>query len=716
MPILRRVQAGRRDLERAASALASRLPESLGVFARIAYNYRWSWTPDGPDVFRAIDPERWERVAENPVRFLQEADTARLSAAAQDAGLLGRAAALEQAIAADLARPPREGVATPERPVAYFSAEYGVHGSLPIYSGGLGALAGDYLKEASDRALPLVAVGLMYRNGYFRQRIDRGGWQHEYWVDTDPERLPAALVRAEDGTPVTVTAPVGDEQVTAQIWRVDVGRVPLFLLDAERPENSETGRWITSRLYISDEDMRLAQYVLLGIGGVQALAALGIEPGIVHLNEGHAAFVTLEMARRETSGAGSLQAALDIARRRTVFTTHTPVPAGNDTYPAAQVEEVLAQIAGTLGIPAEEIVALGRTTPAEAAEPFGVTQFALRTSRTANGVSRRHGEVAREMWQPMWAERAVDDVPITYVTNGVHLPTWLGQPMWRLLDKHLGDGWLDRATDPATWAPVDDIPDAELWAVRREQRSQLIDYVRHRAVVDRLARDEPRPYAEAAAAFDPDVLTIGFARRLATYKRLNLLLQDVERAIRLVGGDRPIQVLLAGKAHPRDDQGKALVQGLFRMKDAPNFANRVAYLDDYDLRMAGWLVRGCDVWINLPRPPLEASGTSGMKNTANGGLHLSVLDGWWAEGYDGTNGWALSGETDHDHGAQDARHAAELFRLLEEEVGPEFYAVDGDGLPKAWLTRVRNSLRTCGREFGAGRMLEDYEKKVYGAG
>ncbi len=667
-------------------------------------------------MFRAIDPERWERVAENPVRLLQEADTERLTAAACDAALLGRAAALEQAIAADLARPPREGVATPARPIAYFSAEYGVHGSLPIYSGGLGALAGDYLKEVSDRALPLVAVGLMYRNGYFRQRIDRGGWQHEYWVDTDPDRLPAALVRGDDGEPVTVTAPVGDELVTAQIWRVDVGRVPLFLLDAERPENSETGRWITSKLYISDEDMRLAQYVLLGIGGVQALAALGIEPGIVHLNEGHAAFVTLEMARRETSGAGSLKAALEIARRRTVFTTHTPVPAGNDTYPAGQVAEVLGQIAGTLGIAPEEIVSLGRTNPEEAAEPFGVTQFALRTSRTANGVSRRHGEVAREMWQPMWADREVDDVPIDYVTNGVHLPTWIGKPMWQLLDKHLGDGWLDRATDPATWAPVDDIPDAELWAVRREQRSQLIDYVRHRAVVDRLARDEPRPYAEAAAEFDPDVLTIGFARRLATYKRLNLLLQDVDRAIRLVGGDRPIQVLLAGKAHPRDDQGKALVQGLFKMKQAPNFANRVAYLDDYDLRMASHLVRGCDVWINLPRPPLEASGTSGMKNTANGGLHLSVLDGWWAEGYDGANGWALSGETDHDHGAQDARHAAELFRLLEEEVGPEFYARDGDGLPAAWLTRVRNSLRTCGPEFGAGRMLEDYERKVYRAG
>jgi starch phosphorylase len=494
---------------------------------------------------------------------------------------------------------------------------------------------------------------------------------------------------------------------------VDVGRVPLFLLDAERPENDQIGRWITSRLYIGDPDVRLAQYMLLGVGGVRALEALGIEPGIVHLNEGHAAFVALEMARRESSN-GSLQAALEIGRARTVFTTHTPVPAGNDTYPAQQVAETLGPLAGALGVGAEEIVRLGRTTPGEEAEPFGVTQFALRTSRTANGVSRRHGEVAREMWQGMWSERAVDDVPITYVTNGAHLPTWLGQPMRALLDRHLGEGWLTRATDPATWAPVDDIPAAELWAVRREQREQMIGYVRERAVRDRLARDESREYAEAAGNFDPDVLTVGFARRLATYKRLNLLLQDFERAVRLVGGDRPIQVLLAGKAHPRDEGGKRLVEYLFRVKNAPGFANRVAFLDDYDLRMAAWLVRGCDVWINLPRPPLEASGTSGMKNVFNGGLHLSVLDGWWAEGYDGANGWALSGDVDHDHGAQDARHAAELFRLLEEEVAPEFYRVDADGIPQDWVTRVRNSLRTLGQQFGAGRMIEDYEKKVYG--
>src|SRR3954451_24425864 len=395
--MLAHVQAGSRDLERAADALATRLPESLGVLARIAYNYRWAWDPDGPDLFRSIDPDRWERVAENPVKFLEEAKN--LIAASQDEDVLARAAALEARISADLARPARDEVATSDRPIAYFSAEYGFHGSFPIYSGGLGALAGDILKEASDRAWPLVAMGLLYRHGYFRQRIDANGWQHEYWVDTDPDRLPAALVRSEDGTPITVTVTVCAGAGLAQIWPTDIGRVPRSLLDADRPENDESARWITSRLYIGDEDTRLAQYLLLGMGGVRALEAMGIEPSIVHLNEGHAAFVSLELARREYSGNGSLSAALEIAKQRTVFTTHTPVPAGNDTYPAQQVADMLAHSAGTLGITPEELISLGRTNPSEEAEPFGVTQFALRTSRAANGVSRRHGEVAREMWQ-----------------------------------------------------------------------------------------------------------------------------------------------------------------------------------------------------------------------------------------------------------------------------------------------------------------------------
>jgi glycogen phosphorylase len=586
-----------------------------------------------------------------------------------------------------------------------------------VYAGGLGVLAGDILKEASDMGLPLVAVGLMYRHGYFRQRIDASGWQHEYWVETDPDRAPAALVTGDDGRPVTVTVPIGDREVVAQIWRVDVGRVPLLLLDADRAENDLTDRWITSRLYVGDPGMRLGQYALLGIGGVRALHALGIEPGVVHLNEGHAALATLELARAESAAGLSLDDAFEAVRRRTVFTTHTPVPAGNDTYPAAQMAETMAGIAGELGCDPAQLVRRGRTHLDEDAEPFGVTQFALRSSRIANGVSARHGEVAREMWHDMWPDRDVEDVPITAVTNGVHIPTWIGTPMRELLDRHLGEGWTDRAVDPATWEGLDAIPDAELWAARGVQRRELIDVVRERSVMDRLGRGDTAEYVRAAInALDPDMLTIGFARRVATYKRLDLLLRDAERALALLGDEeRPVQLILAGKAHPRDNDGKRLVQRLFEMKSHLEVGRRVVYLDDYDLALGAAMVRGCDVWVNVPRPPLEASGTSGIKSAMNGGLQLSVLDGWWPEAYDGANGWAISGEVDHDHGAQDWRHAAELYRLLSDEVVPEFYERDGAGVSAAWLARVRASLRTIGPGFGAGRMVRDYAERIYPA-
>jgi starch phosphorylase len=446
---------------------------------------------------------------------------------------------------------------------------------------------------------------------------------------------------------------------------------------------------------------------------VRALEAMGIEPGLLHLNEGHAAFISLEAARAH---GGTLADGIAAARTRTIFTTHTPVPAGNDTYPAEQVSEALGGLAAAIGVGPEEIIRLGRTHPDDAGEPFGVSQFALRTSRAANGVSRRHGEVARRMWHDLWPERSVDDVPIGHVTNGVHIPTWLGGPMRALLDRHLGEGWLARAADPATWAGVDAIPDEQLWAVRCEQRAAFVDYVRTKSIGDRLGRDEPRGYAEAAArGFDPEALTIGFARRLATYKRLHLLVQDADRALDLLSNGRPVQLVLAGKAHPRDDGGKRMVQHLFSFKWASEIGGRVVYLDDYDLSSAARMVRGCDVWLNLPRPPLEASGTSGMKSAVNGGLQLSVLDGWWAEGYDGENGWALPGDEDADHGAQDHRDGAALHRLLADEVAREFYDRDADGLPRAWLARVRASLKTNGPAFSATRMVNDYVEQLYGA-
>jgi starch phosphorylase len=707
------VRTGREDIKRAAAALVERVPPELVPLARAAYNLRWSWTPGGAETFAAIDPHRWQLCGENPIRLLTEAPTDALRRAARDPALPGRAAGLEAAIEDDLARPATTaGPATPERPVAFFCAEYGIHASLPIYSGGLGALAGDILKEASDRALPFVAVGLMYHQGYFRQRIDASGWQHESWVQTDPERQPAALVTGDDGAPLTVSVPVGDEEIVAQVWRVDVGRVPLYLLDADRPENSQVARWISSRLYIGGRDLRLSQYALLGVGGMRALRAMGIEPCVVHLNEGHAALTSLELAHGELTDGVGLDEALAAARARTVFTTHTPVPAGNDTYEPSQIAASLGRLADGVGLERDDLLAFGRTHPDDDGEPFGVTQFALRTSRSANGVSRRHGEVARGMWAALWPECSVADVPIGHVTNGVHLPTWLGGPMRALLDRHLGDGWLERADDPATWEPIDDVDDAELWAVRNEQRAELAAWARERSIADRLGRDEPREYAEAPG-FGPDVLTIGFARRLATYKRLHLLLRSADRIADLLGDGRSIQILLAGKAHPKDEEAKHTLQALFSRKGIPEIGRRVAYIEDYDLSIGARLTRGCDVWMNVPRPPLEASGTSGMKSAVNGGLQLSVLDGWWAEAYDGRNGWALSGDVDDDHDAQDARDADELLRLLHDEVLPEFYDRDADGLPRAWLARTKASLRTNGPAFSASRMLRDYVDRIY---
>jgi starch phosphorylase len=701
---------GLADLERAAADLAARLPAELAVFARLAYNYRWAWTAGGPELFAAIDAERWAACGANPVRLLQECSAGGLERAAGDAGLLGRADVVEQTIADEQAS--SAGGERSRGITAFLCAEYAIHASLPVYSGGLGALAGDLVKQASDDDAPLVAVGLMYREGYFRQRLDASGWQHEYWTPSDPPRLPAALVTGPDGRALTVSVTISGTLVRAQVWRVQVGRVPLFLLDADRPENSPEARWITSRLYISDPAVRLAQYVLLGVGGLRMLGALGVEPSTVHLNEGHAAFAVLELARAEQGRGHDLEESLELARRRTVFTTHTPVPAGNDTYP---VDDVLLALSGVLedaALDRERFARLGRSRPDDLGEPFGVTQLALRTSRRANGVSRRHGEVARGMWQSLWPGLGVDEVPIDHVTNGVHIPTWIGRPMRAVFDRHLGDGWDHRAADPRTWDPVASIPGLELWSARCAQRADLIAYVRRRSPIDRLGRGETAAYAKAVEAFDPNALTVGFARRLATYKRLRLLVEEPAN-LHLLTGERPLQLIIAGKAHPRDDDAKRLLQSLFALKDQEGVAHRVVFLEDYDLDSAARLVRGCDVWINLPRPPLEASGTSGMKSVVNGGLQVSVLDGWWAEAYDGGNGWALDGSPDADASAQDARTGAELHRLLCDEVVPMFAARERDGIPAAWVARMRNSIMTLAPAFSAARMLDDYRRRIY---
>jgi glycogen phosphorylase len=703
---------GQRDLRDAATELARRLPEELAPLARLAFNYRWSWLGSGPQLFASIDSRRFELCGQNPVRMLQEATARSLQRAAGDTALLNRIGKAAALLDDELERPARDGL-DPARPVAFFCAEYGIHPSLPLYSGGLGVLAGDLLKEASDCAVPLVAVGLMYRRGYFRQRIDATGWQHEYWVDTDPQRLPGALVTDQDARPMTIKVPIYDTEVTAQIWRVDVGRVPLFLLDTDVPENDELGRWITGRLYDGDPGVRLAQYVLLGIGGVRALRALGVDPSVIHLNEGHPALAPLELAAPAIHAGEPVADALQAARGQTVFTTHTPVPAGNDAYVPEQVEQAVGQLLTELGLPRSELLALGRTNPQNSDEPFGVTQAALRLSRVANGVSHRHGRVAREMWRELWPDRQLEQVPIGHVTNGIHVPTWIGTAMRELLDRYLGEDWMARAMDAAMWAAVEQIPACELWAARERQRSELASFVRARSTTERLLRGDYPEYAAAAQGFDSHMLTIGFARRVATYKRLELLTRDPEWTLSLLGGDRPVQVVLAGKAHPHDEAAKRSLRRLFGLKYARIVAERVVFLDDYDMASGAQLVRGCDLWLNVPRPPLEASGTSGMKSAVNGGLQLSVLDGWWAEGYDGDNGWALSGEIDPDHDAQDIRDAADLHTLLDEQVLPTFYERNEDGLPGDWIIRMRRSLRSLGPRFCATRMLAEYVAGPY---
>ena len=708
--------AGDQDVERAIKELEAFLPEPLHPLARMAYNYRWCWSAYGAAVFETIDPERWLRCGRNPRRLLSETPRSMLARAAEDPAFIERASQVTAELAADATRPCCEGAISAAHPIAFCCSEFAVHGSLPIYSGGLGVLAGDILKEASDLALPMVGVGLMYRTGYFHQRIDVTGYQQEYWLDTDPERLPCVKVTGTDGRAVTVVVPIEDEDVVAQVWRVDAGRVPLYLLDTDLTVNSQRGRWITSRLYESNRAIRLAQYAVLGFGGVRALRALGIEPAVYHFNEGHpvlGVFELLAQAQARAPAGSTADAAWQQTREQVVFTTHTPVPAGNETYGRGEVLPVLGRIADLVGN-REQFLALGRIDPANPNQPSGMSALALRASRHANAVSRRHGEVARAMWQPLFPGRALAAVPISHITNGVHVPSWLRGPMRELLDRYLGQGWLLRADQSATWAPVQDIPAAELWLARCSARAELVDMISRRGTHDRLSRGEPMDYAQAiGSGFDPERLTIGFARRLATYKRLHLVALLPERAIALIAGPQPVHFVFAGKAHPDDVAAKDVVRQVFGLKRAPSVAGRAAFLEDYDLTLAAQLVAGCDVWVNLPRPPNEASGTSGMKSCMGGGLQLSVLDGWWAEAFDGSNGWAINGDMDDDSQGQDQRDALALFDLLEHDVVPMFHERDAQGVPQRWVAMMRRSLLTCGPSFSATRMVREYVDQVY---
>jgi glycogen phosphorylase len=700
--------------------LPAALPLPLQVLERLSWNYWWSWAPDGPGVFRDLDAELWEECEHNPRLMLARVAEFRLAQMATDPVYLERM----NRLTADYERYTRErtaqqnwGAITREHPVAYFCAEYGIHNSLPLYSGGLGVLAGDHLKSASDLGLPLVAVGLLYHYGYFRQRLSREGWQEERYGETDPDELPLHQVKLDNGEPMLIEVLIRQRNVKAQVWRVDVGGVSLYLLDTNIPENEETDRWVTAHLYGGDRETRIVQEMLLGIGGVRLLRKLEIEPSVYHLNEGHSAFLTLELARELTvSRKLNFAEAAELVKQKCVFTTHTPVAAGNDEFDVA----LLARSFGPdyekeLGLTHEEFIALGRTDVKNASEPFGLTPLAIRMCRSTNGVSRKHGEVSRALWQKLWPGRHLEYIEITHVTNGVHVPTWAAPLIQTLFQKYAGDNWTEVLRDRTRWQEaIARISDEELWLAHSLLKERLVAFIRQRSMMSRLNRDESVEYIEAARTmFDPEVLTIGFARRVAGYKRWNLLLTDTARLLRIINNtDRPVQFVFAGKAHPQDSEAKIVLQQVAVWKYDPAVRGRAVFLEDYDHEIARQLVQSVDVWMNVPRRPLEASGTSGEKVAMNGGLNLSILDGWWMEGFEGSNGFAIGREDTGDLNV-DAADAESLYSVLENQVVPFYYERDQSGLPRKWIAMMKQSIATLAPEFNSNRMVEEYARRIY---
>ncbi|MBA2731404.1 MAG: alpha-glucan family phosphorylase [Acidobacteria bacterium] len=712
------------EIEHRVAPRERALPEPLRALGRLAWNYWWSWAADGAAVFRDLDPAVWEECEHNPRRLLAEVTEFRLMQMATDpvyAERVSRLAARFDEYMADNRTwsGHTDKKITWQNPVAYFCAEYGIHNSLPLYSGGLGMLAGDHLKSASDLSLPLVAVGLLYRHGYFRQRLRRDGWQEEHYGETHPSVLPIQQVKDEAGVPVMIEVMMRGRNVRAQAWRVDVGRIPLYLLDTNITENEETDRWVTGHLYGGDRETRIVQEMMLGIGGVRLLRRLGIEPHVFHLNEGHSAFLTLELARevREAEGVSFDEASRKV-RERCVFTTHTPVAAGNDEFIIPLIEKSFgSSYEESLGLSHEEFLNLGRITLNNEEELFGLTPLAIKMCRSTNGVSRKHGEVSRSLWQKMWPSRSADEVPITSITNGVHAPTWVAPLIRALYEKHVGANWAEIALKPEEWQKgVEKISDEELWRAHLLLKQRLVAFIRHRSFHARLSNNESMDYTESARTmFDPDALTIGFARRVAAYKRWSLLLTDPHRLLRLLNNEeRPVQFVFAGKAHPQDQGAKFILQQLAQWKYDPLVRHRAVFLQDYDQEIARQLVQSVDVWMNVPRRPLEASGTSGEKVAMNGGLNFSVLDGWWIEGYDGRNGFAIGNEVEGREAAEvDESDAESLYRVLEEEVVPTYYERDVEGIPRRWVAMMKRSLETLVPAFNSDRMVEEYAREIY---
>jgi starch phosphorylase len=703
------------------------LPPSLERLRALAYNLRWAWDHGTIELFRRLDSDLWESTGHNPVRMLGTISQAQLDAAAHDESYLAQldrtARELDDYLSAESTWYHRSYGQTDGMSVAYFSAEFGLTECLSIFAGGLGVLAGDHLKSASNLGLPLTGIGLLYQQGYFGQYLNAAGWQQESYEDNDFQNLPLSLEHHSNGSPVTVEVRLAGHSVTAQVWRARVGRLPLYLLDTNLPANRAEDRDITRQLYGGDLEMRLKQEILLGIGGYRALEALGIHPTVYHMNEGHAAFVGLESACRLMECRGlSFAEAREAASAGLIFTTHTPVPAGHDYFPPGLMDRYFGEYMGRLKLSRYEFLGLGRQNPGNDSEEFCMTVLALRMAGPSNGVSALHGKVSREMWKAIWPGVPEDEVPIGSVTNGVHLRTWISLEMNQLYDRYLGPKWRVEHADAKVWQRVESIPREELWRTHERRRLRLVAFARTHLRTQLQRRGAPQSAIDAAGeALDPDALTIGFARRFATYKRASLLLRDVERLARIVNdADRPVQFVFAGKAHPRDDAGKQLIQQIVRLAQSKDFRRRVVFLENYDMGVARYLVQGADIWLNTPLRPLEASGTSGMKAFANGAINLSTLDGWWDEAWiDAVKGnyfigWSIGRGENYDNADyQDQVESAALYDLLEHDIIPTFYERGADGLPRRWIDCMKSSISHLCPSFNMQRVVKEYAADFY---
>jgi starch phosphorylase len=702
-----------------------KLPSELEPLRELVFNLWWTWEPQARGLFRHLDPELWHRTNHNPLRMLQLCKQARLEAVAADDDFLREMRQVSAKFRAYLGREDTYGKQRRESPlhagpVAYFSAEFGFHESVPNYSGGLGILSGDHCKSASDLDLPFVAITLLYKQGYFRQQIGKDGWQESVGLNQNFSHLPLREVPGADGAPLIVEVAILGRAVKAKVWALAIGRITLYMLDTDVAENSEEDRGITAQLYGGDHEMRIKQEIVLGIGGIHALNAMGIKPRTYHMNEGHAAFIALELIRRRVEEDKlDFYSALQVTAAANVFTTHTPVPAGNDAFPLELIRKYFGDYPAKVGIDFATLASFGqfRNDPAE---PFSMTILALRTSRHANGVSELHGRVSQTLWKDVWQGVPTHEVPITSVTNGIHTKTWMAPEFGALYDKYL-PGWEEHLMDADFWRKVIDIPDEDLWSTHQKLKLRLIEFARERVRAQRRRLGEsPEAIRHISRLLNPEVLTIGFARRFATYKRATLLFQDLDRLQRLLANtERPVQFIFAGKAHPKDEPGKKFIQAVYQTSRLPEFENRIVFLEDYDHYVGRRLYQGCDLWLNNPRRPLEASGTSGMKLPPSGGLNLSVLDGWWCEGYNGKNGWAIGAEIPEsteplaDARFEDEVDVASLFHILETQIVPLYYAKPDGRLPLAWIQLMRESIRSVLPVFNTHRMVKEYAERLY---